>query len=560
MKARRPSTIRRHRGSIRTQRRVRYLADALAAALTDPEMRDHVALLGKLFRGRTGRKVTVAHLIRALAAAHPTTGRILRARVNRGTRQEGESRVANTCFGFDVTLSADKSVSVAALLLGDKVVLKTAFAAMTSAGRWLARKMDRRIRTGGQNRTVETGLGAAFLLPEKAGRDGQPQLHAHIIFPNLTSFPDGDRTRFCAAHFQRIAQFALAAQRRMHAQLHRDLVRLNYAADFTTGVCRLTSIPRALCDQLSPATQRIHETARHRSGGGARTSRRLARMREDAHLYHRPPKTLKTLAEWQASWTLALHPQRLNTLRCTYAAARLNPPLIASRPADALDSVTALVPTLQGPSVAEAELLLRPRRARERDEDDPTLTVRQLVGSFRQKFERECPPTRRNETVVVSYLCPEAAPHLVEYTEALRSSLRRIFPRLVVHQAFTAESKATFTVIGEAASNPSVREIMLQATRMLEQELARPEIRAGWSALTRWLGQVMPTVPSQNTKPKLTGMAIPTIKPARVISPQKPVSAPSSPAVQPAAPNMLAPVVVVPTAKVPDTSEIELLP
>jgi conjugative relaxase-like TrwC/TraI family protein len=554
-----PTKKRRHRGSIRTQRRVRYLAVGLAAALADPEMRDHVALLGKLFRGRTGAKVTVAHLTRALAAAHPTTGRILRARVNAGTRREGESRVANTCYGFDVTLSTDKSISIAALLLGDKVVLATALAAMTCAGRWLTRKVDRRIRAGGQNRTVETGLGAAFLLPEKAGRDGQPQLHAHIIFPNLTCFQDGERTRYCAAHFQRIAQLALAAQRRMHAQLHRDLVRLNYAADFTTGVCRLTSIPRALCDQLSPATRRIHATARHRSGAGTRTSRRLARMREDAHLYHRPPKTLKTLAEWQANWALSLQPQKLNTLRRAFSAARLNPPPIASQPTDAPDLFTVPVPTLRGPSTEEAELLLRPRRARERDEDDPTLTVRQLVGSFRQKFERECPPDRRPETVEVSYLCPEATPHLVEYTEALRSSLRRIFPRLVVHQAFTAESVASFTVIGEAASNPAVREIMIQATRMLEQELARPEIRAGWPALTRWLGHAIPAVPSLKTKSKPAGIAIPTIKPARVIAPQKPVSAPARLDMQPAAPMTVAPVIA-PPITVPDTSEIELLP
>jgi conjugative relaxase-like TrwC/TraI family protein len=522
-------------------------------------MRDHVALVGKLFRERTGAKVKVAHLTRALAAAHPLTGRILRARVNTGTRQEGESRVANTCYGFDVTLSADKSVSIAALLLGDKVVLATAIAAMTSAGRWLTRKVDRRIRAGGQNRTVETGLGAAFLLPEKAGRDGQPQLHAHIIFPNLTCFQDGERTRYCAAHFQRIAQLALAAQRRMHAQLHRDLVRLNYAVDFTTGVCRLTSIPRSLCDQLSPATQRIHATARHRSGAGTRTSRRLARMREDAHLYHRPPKTLKTLAQWRSDWGQTLHPQKLDTLRRTYAAARLNPPPASSRPTDAPGSVTAPFPRLRGPSAEEVELLLRPRRAREHDEDDPTLTVRQLVASFRKKFERESPPDRRTETVEVSYLCPEATPNLVEYTEALRSSLRRIFPRLIVHQAFTAESKATFTVTGEAASNPAVREIMLQATRMLEQELARPEIRAGWPALTRWLGHANVASPGQKTKPKPAGIVIPTIKPARVIAPQKPVSAPARRGMQPAAPMTVAPVIAPPNT-VPDASEIELLP
>jgi conjugative relaxase-like TrwC/TraI family protein len=558
MNARPPLPKRRHRGSIRTQRRVKYLADGLAAALADPEMRDHVALLGKLFRERAGAKVKVAHLTRTLAAAHPTTGRVLRARVNTGTRQEGDSRVANTCFGFDVTLSVDKSVSIAALLLGDKVVLKVAFAAMTSAGRWLTRKMDRRIRAGGQNRTVATGLGAAVLLPEKAGRDGQPQLHGHLIFPNLTCFQDGDRTRYCAGHFQRIAQLALAAQRRMNAQLHRDLVRLDYAADFTTGVCRLTSIPRLLCEQHSPATQRIHATARHRTGAGARTSRRLARLREDTHLFHRPPKTLKTLAEWQAGWALFLHPQKLNTIRRTYAAARLNPPAIATRPADLPDSVTVPMPTPRGPSVEDAELLLRPRRARERDEDDPTLTVRQLVGSFRQKFERECAPDRRPEIIEVSYLCPEATPHLVEFTEALRSSLRRIFPRLVVHQAFTADTKGSFTVIGEAASNPAVREIMVQATRMLEQELARPEIRAGWPSLTRWLSHTATLAAPRKTKPQKASVAIPAIHTPSLIAPSKPVLGPARPNPQPA-PTMVAPVIVPPTP-VPDTSEIELLP
>jgi len=204
---------------------VRYLEAALSAALSDPEMQAHVALLGSLFPPRRGRKVTVKQLARALAACHPSTGKRLRKRVNQGFRREGDSLVSNVSFGFDVPLSTHKSITVAALVFKDEVVLKIAMDAMRQAARWLGKKMDRRLRRGGQNATVATGKSAGFFIPEKAGRDGQPQLHGHVIIPNLTEFEEAGRKQFCAGHFRRITRSAMAAQQRMNRQLSQNLQR-----------------------------------------------------------------------------------------------------------------------------------------------------------------------------------------------------------------------------------------------------------------------------------------------------------------------------------------------
>ncbi len=46
----------KHRGSIRTPRRVDYLLAGLSGALGDPDVRDHVSLVGDVYPRRRGKE------------------------------------------------------------------------------------------------------------------------------------------------------------------------------------------------------------------------------------------------------------------------------------------------------------------------------------------------------------------------------------------------------------------------------------------------------------------------------------------------------------------------
>jgi len=475
---------RRHRGSIRTPSRVRYLEAALAAALSDPAMQAHVALLGSLFPPRRGRKVTVKQLARALAACHPSTGKRLRKRVNQGFRREGDSLVSNVSFGFDVPLSTHKSITVAALVFKDEAVLRIAMDAMRQSARWLGKKMDRRLRRGGQNATVATGKSAGFFIPEKAGRDGQPQLHGHIIIPNLTEFEEAGRKQFCAGHFRRITRSAMAAQRRLNQQLSRNLQRAGYDVELVEGVCRLPSVPRSLCESLSPVSSRL-KPPEERIGGVRRVTKSVARRRENTYLQDRPKKVLQPLNRWQKDWERVIGVEKLQFEKAAYYDRRHR------RKGEPVAHKENVVPF--APEVAVAAAAMAPNWPVDPHGDvlENTSAMRPAFSSvgvaLRKKLQEELSYEARHQVIEVDYSCSEKMPNLVEHTEALRTSLRLIFPRLVMHLKFSAGGPPGFKVTGAATGNPKFAQLVAATAQALVVELGQDSVRANWPLVLRWL-------------------------------------------------------------------------
>lgn len=474
---------RRHRGSIRSPQRVRYLEVAWAAALSDPEMQAHVALLGGLFASRRGRKVTVKQLTRALAACHPSTGKRLRKRLNQGFRQEGDSLVSNVCFGFDIPLAVDKSVTIAALVFKDAVVLKAAMDAMRSSAGWLGKRMDRRLRREGQNATLATGKSSIFFIPEKAGRDGQPHLHAHLVIPNLTSFEEDGRTRHCAGHFRRMARSAMEAQQRTNRQLSRSLKKAGYAVELVDEVCRLTSVPRALCAELSPVSARLKP--KNEGGQRRRSTKAAVRFRENRYLKTRPGKVLQPLAHWQTRWEQSIGADRLAAEVRAYHTARYHLPV---EPKNAPGEVIPFPPDIASPAPVAAAL-----RIEEPHDDvlDDAAMVRPNFASLgmgvRKRAERELSGEVRRQVIELDYVCADNAGHMVEHTEALRTLLRLIFPRLLVHQKFAAAEQSSFRVTGAVAANPPLAQLVVATAAALEAELGQEVVRANWPTVLRSL-------------------------------------------------------------------------
>lgn len=471
----------KHRGSLRTPRRVAYIVAAMAAAVADPDLGGQVALLGNLFPQRRGKAVTAEQLARALAACDPTTGLLLRARVNSGYRREGEHLVSNVCHGFDIPLATDKSLSVAALVFRDDVVLKTVLKAMRQSARWLSKRMDRRLRKGGQNATVQTGTSAVFFLPEKAGRNGQPHLHAHLVFPNLTIFREDGRKKHCAGHFKRITQHAMAAQRRMNRQIARNLKKSGYVVTLVDGVCRLPSVSEELCKQLSPVSGMLNATTGNNNPVRRRSTKQGIRRRENLYLNDRPKKELKPLAQWRAHWEQVIGAEKLKAQKLAYHEIRYEPPVESSE-----NPIPFASDRLPAPAIAAHRM---PSSLEDVLEDGVSEipAFKSLGVALRSSVEREFGPEARGQVIELDYSCPERERHLVEHTEALRTLLRLIFPRLIVHQKFTATERSSFRVTGAAAASPNLAQLVTTVAAALEVELGQASVRANWPAVLRWL-------------------------------------------------------------------------
>lgn len=102
-------------------------------------------------------------------------------------------------------------------------------------------------------------------------------------------------------------------------------------------------------------------------------------------------------------------------------------------------------------------------------------------------MERELSPEARGQVIELEYSCPERERHLVEHTEALRTLLRLIFPRLVVHQKFTATERSSFRVTGAAAASPNLAQLVTSVAASIDVELGQASVRANWPAVLRWL-------------------------------------------------------------------------
>ena len=101
--------------------------------------------------------------------------------------EEDEERLAH-----DVVLSAPKSVSMALHLEGDKRLFDAHMEAVLETFELLEREYAQtRIQVNGVRSVVDTGNMIAALMPHHTSRDGDMQLHTHMLIMNGTQGPDG---------------------------------------------------------------------------------------------------------------------------------------------------------------------------------------------------------------------------------------------------------------------------------------------------------------------------------------------------------------------------------
>ncbi|EGT9725916.1 conjugative transfer relaxase/helicase TraI [Salmonella enterica] len=88
--------------------------------------------------------------------------------------------------GYDLTFSAPKSVSMMAMLGGDKRLIEAHNQAVDIAVRQVEVLASTRVMTDGQSETVLTGNLVMALFNHDTSRDQEPQLHTHAVVANVT--------------------------------------------------------------------------------------------------------------------------------------------------------------------------------------------------------------------------------------------------------------------------------------------------------------------------------------------------------------------------------------
>jgi conjugative relaxase-like TrwC/TraI family protein len=103
---------------------------------------------------------------------------------------------------FDATFSAPKSVSLRHALADPETASVVGIAhvdAVHAALRFLeAKAAVTRQQTGGVRRRVRTSGWAAATFVHRTRREGDPQLHTHVVIPNLVQRADGTGWRWTA--------------------------------------------------------------------------------------------------------------------------------------------------------------------------------------------------------------------------------------------------------------------------------------------------------------------------------------------------------------------------
>jgi conjugative relaxase-like TrwC/TraI family protein len=103
--------------------------------------------------------------------------------------QVGDPR--NRALGSDITFSAPKSVSLLALVTGDKRIVEAHLEAVKTAMAWGEKHLsEARIKTGDTAVPIRTGNLTYALFPHDTSRALDPQLHVHAVTANVTQLPE----------------------------------------------------------------------------------------------------------------------------------------------------------------------------------------------------------------------------------------------------------------------------------------------------------------------------------------------------------------------------------
>ena len=163
--------------------------------------------------------------------------------------------------GMDLTFSAPKSVSLIALIGGDKRVIAAHIQAVRTTMAWVEKNLAYARQGANGRETLATGKLVYALFPHDVSRAHDPQLHVHAVIANATQRPDGA--------WRALRNTELYKQNTLigaiyNAELRASLEKLGYAVEMTGkhGSFEIAGIDRATIEQWSTRRGEIVGMAR----------------------------------------------------------------------------------------------------------------------------------------------------------------------------------------------------------------------------------------------------------------------------------------------------------
>lgn len=191
---------------------------------------------------------------------HPKSGEQLTQRRNTIRRAE-DREAANRRVFYDFTFSPPKSVSVAALVGGDKRIVTAHTEAVKIALAELERFAATRVRGAKRNADRRTGNIVAALFEHETSRAFDPHLHTHCIVFNATHDP-GERRWKALQNYEMLGAQKFVENVYYH-ELSRALRTFGYTiANSARGDFELAEIPRDVCERFSKRHREIDEKTR----------------------------------------------------------------------------------------------------------------------------------------------------------------------------------------------------------------------------------------------------------------------------------------------------------
>jgi conjugative relaxase-like TrwC/TraI family protein len=200
--------------------------------------------------------------VRLCENAHPQTRERLTQRL-KYTRKvfgpgEEEREEVNRRVFFDFTFSPPKSVSIAALVVGDARIFVAHREAVKMAVAELEQFAATRIREAGCNSDRHTGNIVAALFEHETSRALDPHLHTHCIVFNATRDVTENRWKALQNHQMLVAQKYV--ENVYYHELSRALGSIGYTVEnLARGDFRVTEISPTLCEQFSKRHREIDE-------------------------------------------------------------------------------------------------------------------------------------------------------------------------------------------------------------------------------------------------------------------------------------------------------------
>ncbi|MDE0275585.1 MAG: relaxase domain-containing protein [Defluviicoccus sp.] len=259
---------------------------------------DRRSYMSSFWHGKGARALRLPKHVSSKPFAKILAGFVPGTEIRLGRARDGEHQHRP---GLDLTLSAPKSVSLEALLHGDRRVTGAHDAAVRATLDWVEAELLQTRgydpATGRRPRVAADGLVAATFR-HLTSRDQDPQLHTHCILANMTRNRAGDWRSMEPTQIRRSVKLIGAYYRQ---ELARRLMDMGFRIETTMigGVpgFEIAGYPRPLLDEFS---SRRREILSWLEKHGLPYSKALT---QQAALITRARKTERGLDELKAEWT-----------------------------------------------------------------------------------------------------------------------------------------------------------------------------------------------------------------------------------------------------------------